>query len=86
MTANDMTPINTMGKLFSKHAHGGLYAWARWPVALAPHEHRVPVLIYVCCDLLSINKLDSYPPGKRFFVCKMFSVGSTTEDIKVGPT
>ena len=35
---------------------GRLNAWARCAVARGPHEHRGPMLIYVCCDLLSINK------------------------------
>jgi hypothetical protein len=26
-----------------------LNAWARWAVAMGPHEHRGPILIYVCC-------------------------------------
>ena len=30
---------------------GRLTAWAR-----GAHEHRGPMLIYVCCDLLSVNK------------------------------
>ena len=33
-----------------------LNAWAHRAVARGPQEHRGPMLIYVCCDLLSINK------------------------------
>jgi hypothetical protein len=35
---------------------GRLNAWAHWKVARSPHEHRGPMLIYVCWDLLSINR------------------------------
>ena len=29
---------------------------ACWAVVWGHHKHRGPMLIYVCCDLLSINK------------------------------
>jgi len=32
-----------------------LNAWARWALARGPYEHRGPILIYECCDLLPIN-------------------------------
>ena len=39
---------------------GHLNAWACWAVAWGPHKHRGPMLIYVCCDLLSVNKYILY--------------------------
>jgi hypothetical protein len=35
---------------------GRLNAWAHWAVDRGPNGHRVHMLIFVCCDLLSINR------------------------------
>ena len=35
--------------LVEKFSTQKTYAWARWAFASRPHEHRSPMLIYVCC-------------------------------------
>ena len=54
--SNTMAIITTPLVTVVSSGQGCLNAWACWKITWGPHEHRGPMLIYVCCDLLSINK------------------------------
>ena len=48
---------------------GYLNTLASWSVAGGPHEHWDPLLIYICCDLLSIKKYYTILNYKYLFLC-----------------
>jgi hypothetical protein len=49
--ASPTTTVNTLLLIMRRYKWSFAYraAWARWVVARGAHEHRGPMLIYVCC-------------------------------------
>ena len=54
---------------------GYLNTLASWAVAGGPHEHWDPLLIYICCDLLSIKKYCTILNYKYLFLCYKLDTG-----------